>query len=129
MPYVNNENYEIVFDYYLDLNSRTVKEKFVIKNKWGIKDIKNALVQKFGKEIGESFYGLPIYFGIEFKFKYKDEDNSKNKINDESNYKGIKDVFIKSIGDKIEKFDKIDKEILEFDKLSFIKDSPQFNFI
>ena len=122
VPYVNNENYEIVFDYYLDLNSRTVKEKFVIKNKWGIKDIKNALVQKFGKEIGESFYGLPIYFGIEFKFKYKDEDNSKNKINDESNYKGIKDVFIKSIGDKIEKFDKIDKEILEFDKLSFIKD-------
>ena len=122
VPFVYNENYEIVFNYFLELNSKTIKERFEIKNKWGIKDIKDALVKKYGKEIGESFFGVPIYFGIEFRFKYKDDTNITNNINDDSNIKGYKDNLINSIGDKIVKFDRMDKEVFDFDKYSFIKD-------
>ena len=123
VPFVYNENYEIIFDYFLDLNSNNVKERFKIKSKWSIRDIKQALITKYGKKIGESFFGSPIYFGIEFKSKEKDEDiNNINNINDNFNVKGYKDILIHSIGDKIANFNNIAKEILNFDKFAFIKD-------
>ena len=122
VPFVYNEKYEIVFYYFLDLNSKTVKEKFQIKNKWGIYDLKSALVAKFGKKVGESFYGLPIFFGIEFRCKDKDEEMGENLINDDFDVKGYKEVITNSIGNDIVNFDKINKEIFDFDKISFIKD-------
>ena len=122
VPFVYNENYEIVFDYFLDLNYKGKKEKFEIKSKWNIKDIKVALIEKYGKPVAESFFGSPIYFGIEFKLKEKDEDNNINNINDNFNIKGYKDNIINSIGDKMVNFDNISKELLNFDKLSFLKD-------
>ena len=69
VPYFYNENYEIIFDYFLDLNGNGIKEKFKIENKWGIYDIKKALVEKYGQQKGESFFGIPIYFGINYKLK------------------------------------------------------------
>ena len=122
VPFVYNENYEIVFDYFLDLNYKNIKEKFKIENKWGIHEIKVELVKKYGKQIGESFYGSPIYFGIEFRYKNIDDDSSDNNINDNSNVKGYKDLLIQSIGNNFVKFENIDKEVFNYDKLSFIKD-------
>ena len=122
IPFIYNENYEIEFYYFLDLNSNAVKEKFQIKNKWGIHDLKVALVEKFGKKVGESFYGLPIYFGIEYRYKNRDFVNEENPIKDNFDVKGYKDIMTNSIGNDIVKFDKIDKEIFSFDKISFLKD-------
>ena len=122
VPFVYNENYEIVFDYFLDLTYKNNREKFKIENKWGIREIKNALIEKYGKQIALSYFGSPIFFGIEFKYKDQDENNIDNNINDNFNVKGYKDVLINSIGNQIVKFDNINNELFEFDKLSFIKD-------
>ena len=122
VPFVYNEKYEIIFDYFLDLYTKNGKEKFKIENKWGIREIKNALIEKYGKPTAESFFGSPIYFGIEYRYKEKDENKFENNINDNFNVKGYKDILINSIGSNIVKFDNIDKELFNFDKVSFIKD-------
>ena len=122
VPYVNNENYEIIFDYFLNLNENNVHEKFKIEHNWGIFDIKKALVQKYGKEVGESFFGVPIYFSIAYKVKQKDNDNKEMNVDLEYKENGFKENIIKSLGNDIIIFEKIDKEIIEFDKISFIKD-------
>ena len=92
VPYINNENYEIDFDYFLNLNQNNIHEKFNIEHNWGIYEIKKALVQKYGKEVGESFYGVPIYFSLNYKVKEKDSDNlNKNDKNDNLNVNGFKE--------------------------------------
>ena len=123
VPYINNENYEIDFDYFLNLNQNNIHEKFNIEHNWGIYDIKKALVQKYGKEVGESFYGVPIYFSLNYKVKEKDSDNlNKNDKNDNLNVNGFKESIINSLGNEVINLDGIEKDIYEFDKISFIKD-------
>ena len=122
VPFVYNENYEIVFDYFLFLNHKNVKEKFKIESKWGIHEIKVELVKKYGKQVGESFFGSPIYFGIEYRYKKNNEDNGDNKINNNFNIKGYKEDLIQSLGNKIVNFENINKEVYNFDKISFLKD-------
>ena len=121
VPFIYNENYEIVFDYFLDLNYKNVKQKFKIESKWGIREIKIALIEKYGKTVAESFFGCPIYFGIEYRYK-KDENIININIDDNFNNKGYKDVVINSIGNKIVEFDNVNKEVFNFDKISFIID-------
>ena len=123
VPYVNNENYEIIFDYFLNLNENNVHEKFKIEHNWGIFDIKKALVQKYGKEVGESFYGVPIYFSLNYKVKEKDNNNlDDNNTSNEINVKGFKESIINSLGNEVIKLNGKEKEIYEFDKIAFIKD-------
>ena len=123
VPFVNNENYEIDFHYFLDLNGNNVHEKFKIENNWGIFNIKQALVQKYGKEVGESFFGVPIYFGINYKLKQKENNNLDiNNFNDDFNANGFKESIINSLGKDVINLDEIVNDIFEFDKISFIKD-------
>ena len=122
VPFVYNENYEIDFEYFLDLNGNGVHEKFIIEHNWGIQEIKQALIQKYGKEVGESFFGVPIYFGIGYKVKQKDNDNKEINIDGDFKENGFKENVIKSLGNDVIHFGGIDKDILEFDKISFIKD-------
>ena len=122
VPFVYNEKYEIHFDYFLNLNDNNIHEKFKIEHNWGILEIKNALVQKYGKEVGESFFGVPIFFGITYKAKQKDKDNLEININDNNKVNGFKETIINSLGNNIIKFDNVEKEVLEFDKIAFIKD-------
>ena len=123
VPYVNNENYEIIFDYFLNLNENNVHEKFKIEHNWGIFDIKKALVQKYGKEVGESFYGVPIYFSLNYKVKEKDNNNlDDNNTSNEINVKGFKESIINSLGNEVINLNGKEKEIYEFDKIAFIKD-------
>ena len=123
VPFVYNENYEIDFDYFLNLNGNNIHEKFKIESNWGIFDIKKALIAKYGKEVGESFFGVPIYFGLNYKLKEKENDNlDNNKINDNFMVDGFKEVIIKSLGNDVINLDEIGKEIYEFDKIAFIKD-------
>ena len=123
VPYINNENYEIDFDYFLNLNQNNIHEKFNIEHNWGIYEIKKALVQKYGKEVGESFYGVPIYFSLNYKVKEKDSDNlNKNDKNDNLNVNGFKESIINSLGNEVINLDGIEKDIYEFDKIAFIKD-------
>ena len=121
VPFIYNENYEIVFDYFLDLNYKNVRQKVTIESKWGIREIKIALIEKYGKTVAESYFGSPIFFGIEYRYK-KDDNISINNINDDFNSKGYKDVLIRSIGKNIVKFDKVNKQVFNFDKNAFIKD-------
>ena len=122
VPFVYNENYEIDFEYFLNLNGNGIHEKFIIEHNWGILEIKKALVQKYGKEVGESFFGVPIYFSIAYKVKQKDNDNKEINVNLEYKENGFKENIIKSLGNDVIIFEKIDKEIIEFDKINFIKD-------
>ena len=123
VPYVNNENYEIIFDYFLNLNENNVHEKFKIEHNWGIFDIKKALVQKYGKEVGESFYGVPIYFSLNYKVKEKDNNNlDDNNTSNEINVKGFKESIINSLGNEVINLNGKEKEIYDFDKIAFIKD-------
>ena len=123
VPFVYNENYEIDFDYFLNLNGNNIHEKFKIESNWGIFDIKKALIAKYGKEVGESFFGVPIYFGLNYKLKEKENDNlDNNKIDDNFKVDGFKEVIIKSLGNDVINLDEIGKEIYEFDKIAFIKD-------
>ena len=123
VPYINNENYEIDFDYFLNLNQNNIHEKFNIEHNWGIYEIKKALVQKYGKEVGESFYGVPIYFSLNYKVKEKDSDNlNKNDKNDNLNVNGFKESIINSLGNEVINLDGKEKDIYEFDKIAFIKD-------
>ena len=121
VPFIYNENYEIVFDYFLDLNYKNVRQKFTIESKWGIREIKIALIEKYGKTVAESYFGSPIYFGIEYRYK-KNDGISVNNINDDFNSKGYKEILISSIGKNIVKFANINKELFNFDKNAFIKD-------
>ena len=122
VPYVYNENYEIIFDYFLDLNGNGIKEKFKIENKWGIYDIKKALVEKYGQQKGESFFGIPIYFGINYKLKKKGDINLDVVLKENIDSNGFKELIINSLGNNAINFNNIEKEILEFDKIAFIKD-------
>ena len=123
VPYLYNEKYEITFDYFLKLDGNNVHEKFKIENNWGIYEIKKALVQKYGKEVGESFYGVPIYFGLNYKLKEKEMDNlDNNDLNDNFGVDGFKQCVFKSLGQNVIIFDEIEKDIYEFDKIAFIKD-------
>ena len=122
VPFVYNEKYEIDFDYFLNLNGNNIHEKFKIEHNWGILEIKNALIQKYGKEVGESFFGVPIYFGITYKAKQKDKDNLEININDNYKVNSFKETIINSLGNNIINFDNVEKEVLEFDKIAFIKD-------
>ena len=123
VPFVNSENYDIDFDYFLNLNGNNVHEKFKIENNWGIFDIKQALVKKYGKEVGESFFGVPIYFGLTYKLKEKDND-SLDIININDNFKinGFKEAIINSLGKDIINLDGTANNVFEFDKISFIRD-------
>ena len=123
VPFVNNEHYEINFDYFLNLNGNNIHEKFKIENNWGIFDIKQALVKKYGKEVGESFFGVPIYFGLNYKLKEKDNDSLDiNNINDNFKVNGFKENIINSLGKDFINLDGIENNILEFDKIAFLKD-------
>ena len=122
VPYFYNENYEIIFDYFLDLNGNGIKEKFKIENKWGIYDIKKALVEKYGQQKGESFFGIPIYFGINYKLKKKGDINLDVVLKENIDSNGFKELIINSLGNNAINFNNIEKEILEFDKIAFIKD-------
>ena len=122
VPFVYNENYEIDFEYFLNLNGNGIHEKFIIEHNWGIQEIKNALVKKYGKEIGESFIGVPIYFGLAYKVKQKDNENKEINLNGDYKEYGFKENIVKSLGNDVIKFEELDKNILEFDKISFIKD-------
>ena len=126
VPFVYNENYEIDFEYFLKLKGNGINEKFIIEHDWGIQEIKNDLVKKYGKEIGESFFGVPIYFGIAYKVKQKDNDNEEINLNGEFKENGFKENIFKSLGNDLIKFEETDKNILEFDKINFIKDYHNF---
>ena len=122
VPYVYNENYEIIFDYFLDLNGNNIKEKFRIENKWGIADIKRALIEKYGQKTGESFFGVPIYFGINYKMKNRGNINLDITLKDNIDSNGFRELIINNLGLDVVNFNNINKQILEFDKIGFIKD-------
>ena len=123
VPYVYNENYELDFYYFLNLNENNIHEKFTIEHNWGILELKNALIKKYGQQVAENIFGAPIYFGITYKTKEKELDNlEKINNNDIFHVNGFKESIISSLGKNFINFDNIEKEILEFDKISFIKD-------
>ena len=85
----------------MNLNGNGIHEKFIIEHNWGILEIKKALVQKYGKEVGESFFGVPIYFSIAYKVKQKDNDNKEMNVDLEYKENGFKENIIKSLGNDV----------------------------
>ena len=116
IPYVENDNYDIEFNFFLYISTNRKKEKFSIDKKWGIKELKKALVEKYGKADAEMAFGVPIFFGIDFK---RSVSIYNNYINDNvnNNYNGYFGKYSFYNGG----INSYEKEIF-FDKFSFLKD-------
>ena len=118
IPYVENEKYNIEFNFFLNLNTSKIKDKFSINKKWGIKELKDKLIEKYGKVNAESVYGVPIFFGIDYK---RSDDFIFNNINDNENNIFNQDGYFKKYSFYNGGINTYEKEIF-FDKYSFLKD-------
>ena len=118
VTFVANENYDVILVYFLNLKNNNNIEKFEINENWGIRDLKKELLKKYGRTQGKSYFNAPIYFGLDFKKKIK-EDKKEEEKKDIMN-KPIKGFieYLEPFGNEIKTFE----ELLDFDKISFIKD-------
>ena len=116
VTFVANENYDVTLVYFLNLKVNNKIEKFEINENWGVRDLKKALLQKYGRVQAPLYFNSPIYFGLDFKKKEKEEKKEEEKEEKK---------VIKSFIDYLVPFDKEIKtfeELLDFDKISFIKE-------
>ena len=116
VTFVANENYDVTLLYFLKLKNNDKIENFEIDLNWGIKEIKKELLKKYGRSQGQSYFGSPIYFGL--NFKKKEKKNIEEEKNDNN-------IVIKGFIDYLSPFDneiKSFEELLDFDKISFIKE-------
>ena len=118
VTFAANENYDVTLSYYLNIKNKDKLEKFDINEEWGIRDMKKALLKKYGRSQGVLYFNYPIYIGLHFKKKVKEdkkEDNQKEEDN----------IVIKSFLDYLQPFDDgitSMEKILDVDKISFIKE-------
>jgi hypothetical protein len=71
VTFVANENYDVTLVYFLNLKVNGKMEKFEINDEWGIRDLKKALLKKYGRTQAPLYFGSPIYFGLNYKKKSK----------------------------------------------------------
>ena len=116
VTFVANESYDVVLEYFLNLKVNNKTEKFEINDNWGIRDLKKELLKKYGRSQGQSYFGVPIYFGLNFKKKEK-EKKVEEKKDEPKIIKGFIE-YLEPFGNEIKSFE----ELLDFDKISFIKD-------
>ena len=117
VTFVANENYDVTLLYFLNLKNKNNVDKFEINENWNVKDLKKEILKKYGRTQGPLYFGSPIYFGLNFKKKEKKE--KKEDANKEEK------AIIKGFMDYLSPFDKEIKsyeELLDFDKISFIKE-------
>ena len=117
VTFVANESYDVLLEYYLNLKVNNKIEKFEINENWGIKDLKKELLKKYGRNQGQSYFGVPIYFGLNFKKKEKEKKEEEKKEETNKKIKGFIE-YLEPFGNEIKSFE----ELLDFDKISFIKD-------
>ena len=110
-----NENYDVTLVYYLNLKFKNNVEKFEIDENWSIRDLKKAILKKYGPEQGPLYFGSPIYIGLNFKKKEKKDITEIN--DDKKEIKGFTDYLV-----PFDKEIKSLEELLDFDKISFIKE-------
>ena len=118
VTFVANENFDVTVEYFLNLKVNGKTEKFEINDEWGIRDLKKALLKKYGRTQAPLYFGSPIYFGLNFKKKEKeDKKEEEQKEETEKQIKGFID-YLAPFGSEIKSFE----ELLDFDKISFIKE-------
>ena len=118
VTFVANENYDVTVVYFLNLKVNGKIEKFEINDEWGIRDLKKALLKKYGRTQGPLYFGSPIYFGLNYKKKVKEDKKEKEqKEETEKQIKGFID-YLAPFGSEIKSYE----ELLDFDKISFIKE-------
>ena len=113
---VANEKYDVTLVYYLNLKYKNNVEKFEIDENWTIRDLKKAILKKYGPEQGQLYFGSPIYIGLNFKKKEK-KDTIEEIKDDKKEIKGFIDYLV-----PFDKEIRSSEEILDFDKISFIKE-------
>ena len=118
VTFVANESYDVTLVYFLSLKVNNKTEKFEINEDWGVRDLKKELLKKYGRDKGQLYFNSPIYFGINYKKKVKEEKKEEEQKDDMS--KEIKCFidYLAPFGDEIKSYD----ELLDFDKISFIKE-------
>ena len=117
VTFVANENYDVTLEYFLKLKINGKTEKFEIDENWGVRDLKKALLKKYGRSQGPTYFDSPIYFGLNFKKKEKDEKKEEKKEDEKKPIKGFLD-YLAPFGDEIKTYE----ELLDFDKISFIRE-------
>ena len=117
VTFVANENYDVTVLYFLNLKVNSNTEKFEINEDWGIRDLKKALLKKYGRSQGQLYFGSPIYFGLNYKKKIKEEKKEEEKKDEIKMIKGFVE-YLAPFGSEIKSFE----ELLDFDKISFIKE-------
>ena len=117
VTFVANENYDVTLEYFLKLKMNGKTEKFEIDENWGVRDLKKALLKKYGRAQGPLYFGSPIYFGLNFKKKDKNEKKEEKKDDLKKPIKGFLD-YLAPFDNEIKSYE----ELLEFDKISFIRE-------
>ena len=105
VTFVANETYDVIVVYFLNLKVDKGSEKFLINENWVYRDLKKELLKKYGRDKGPMYFESPIYFGIDFKKKEKDNNEKKEE----------KDID-KKIIDFIEYLSPFNEEITGYDK-------------
>ena len=116
VTFVANENFDVTLLYFLNLKNKGNTEKFEINENWTVRDLKKEILKKYGREEGPLFFGSPIYFGLNFKKKEKKENVEEQK-EEKKEIKGFIDYLV-PFDKEIKSFE----EIIDFDKISFIKE-------
>ena len=117
VTFVANENYDVIVVYFLNLKVDKTKEKFLINENWGYRDLKKELLKKYGRDKGPIYFDSPIYFGIDFKKKEKEKQEKKE---DKDTDKKIIDFieYLSPFNEDITGYDKY----LDINKILFIKE-------
>ena len=117
VTFVANENYDVIVVYFLNLKVDKTKEKFLINENWGYRDLKKELLKKYGRDKGPIYFDSPIYFGIDFKKKEKEKQEKKE---DKDIDKKIIDFieYLSPFNEDITGYDKY----LDINKILFIKE-------
>ena len=123
VTFVANENYDVIVVYFLNLKVDKTKEKFLINENWGYRDLKKELLKKYGRDKGQLYFNSPIYFdspiyfGIDFKKKEKEKQEKKE---DKDTDKKIIDFieYLSPFNEDITGYDKY----LDINKILFIKE-------
>ena len=82
VTFVANESYDVTLVYFLSLKVNNKTEKFEINEEWGVRDLKKELLKKYGRDKGQLYFDSPIYFGINYKKKVKEEKKEEEQKDD-----------------------------------------------
>ena len=65
VPFVANENYDVLVMYYLKLKiSGGNQEKFPINENWCIRDLRKELLKKYGRSQGQAFFLIILFLNL-----------------------------------------------------------------